>query len=152
MICDSFGELKFTFSALTSRCMLFQVRPKFLYISALFGIRLLRYRIETWASLVYFKRQRTSNTKLYRTRLFCMLHLDKNEMQRIQRTRITLKNVDQTAHNDSVNGVQLTWILECLVILTSWIFLFSFVLIVSKKSHFAKGCRTIDKLDINLNV
>ena len=35
--------------------------------------------------------------KLYRGSLFSVLHLDKHEMQRIQRTRITLKNVGQAA-------------------------------------------------------
>ena len=43
--------------------------------------------------------QKTENfiTKLYRVRLLSLLHLDKNEMQRIQRTKITLKNVGQAA-------------------------------------------------------
>ena len=36
-------------------------------------------------------------TKLYRSSLFCMLHLDKNGMQKIQRTRINLKTISRIA-------------------------------------------------------
>ena len=35
--------------------------------------------------------------KLYRPSLFSVLHLDKHETERTQRTRITLKNVGQAA-------------------------------------------------------
>ena len=43
--------------------------------------------------------EKTENviTELYRSNLFCMLHLDKNEMQKIQRTRINFKNASRVA-------------------------------------------------------